>query len=125
VNTTETFDGYLRVMRERFAQKDAARLPKRMKGTITFLFARPGSGRDRMTLRFADGGVVIDAATRLTENEPTAIVRCALPDWIAFYEKNDTARLDDIDIFGDAALIEALPALASQKTSPLQTRLMR
>jgi hypothetical protein len=125
MSETPTFETYLDDLRARFAHKDAARLPRRLKGTVTFLFAGSGARRDRLTLRFADGAVRIDSATRLVENEPTAIVRCALTDWVAFFEKNDASRLDDIDIFGDAALLEALPALAAQKTSPLHTRLQR
>lgn len=119
----ESFDRYFQALRARFSRKDAARLPARLKGTVTFLFRDHGTVAGRMTLRFSDQGVHIDAATRLTEGEPTAIVRCALADWIAFFENNDSTRLDEIDFFGDAQLIEALPTLATQKTSPLHARL--
>lgn len=119
----EGFESYYQALRARFAGKDAGRLPGRLKGTITFLFRDRGAVADRMTLRFSDEGVHLDAATRLHDGEPTAIVRCALADWIAFFENNDTTRLDEIDFFGDAQLIEALPALAAQKTSPLHARL--
>ena len=118
-----SFETYYQTLRARFSGKDAARLPVRLKGTITFLFRESGAVADRMTLRFTDEGVQVDAATRLHEGEPTAIVRCALADWIAFFEDNDTRRLDEIDFFGDAQLLEALPALAAQKTSPLHDRL--
>lgn len=119
----ESFETYYQALRARFSGKDAARLPGRLKGTITFLFRERGAVADRMTLRFSDDGVQVDAVTRLHEGEATAIVRCVLADWIAFFENNDSTRLDEIDFFGDAQLIEALPALATQKTSPLHARL--
>lgn len=120
---TQSFDGYLTQMRARFGGKDAARLPRGLKGTITFLFRVDGRVANRLTLRFADDGVRVEPITRLAADEPTAIVRCSLSDWIAFFEGNDTSRLESIDFFGDAQLIEALPALAAQKTSPLHSRL--
>src|SRR3990167_3145452 len=73
-----SFETYYQTLRARFSGKDAARLPVRLKGTITFLFRESGAVADRMTLRFTDEGVQVDAATRLHEGEPTAIVRCAL-----------------------------------------------
>lgn len=121
--TAPSFDSYLSELRSRFAGKDAARLPRGLKGTITFLFRAEGQVANRMTLRFADDGIRIEAKTQLTENEATAIVRCTLGDWIAFFERNDTGRMDQIDFFGDAQLLEALPALAAQRTSPLHSRL--
>ncbi|MBI1946574.1 MAG: hypothetical protein HYS27_12810 [Deltaproteobacteria bacterium] len=117
------FETYYQALRTRFAGKDATRLPGRLKGTITFLFREHGAVADRLTLRFSDEGVHVDAVTRLHEGEATAIVRCTLADWIAFFENNDTTRMDEIDFFGDAQLIEALPTLAAQKTSPLHARL--
>ncbi len=117
-----TFDGYVTQLRDRVHGKDARRLPRHLKGRVTFVFRRDGVA-DRLTLGFFGDSVTVTPTTQMVAGEPTAIVMCQLCDWLAYFERADATRLQTIDFYGDTALLEALPTLAQQHRSPLHTRL--